>query len=430
MLSVRISRHGRVLGRARWTPLIALLVACGDTPMSGGGDAGGTGEPLGSTSTTPGDSTDGLDSSSGEPEPEPEPEPDEDDSCFAEQWRWVEALEPSRALAVAHGETTALLHTDGAGGELRLSTFDADGALVVQPMAVADGHRGDVAAGPDGEWWLLASAEDGDRLLRRSSDGAALVDHFVSPSNLHGGLATIAMTPDGDAVLGGSSAATTFGQTRLLRIGGDGTVHWEYAGVDDTVGEIVVDPDGTVFAMTILTKKEGADVSVVSLDPDGAERWSLLVGSHGGFGDERASPFGLGLDGNGGFVTLGAEPGAEIPVAPWNTPNVLTERYDGSGEPGWQTEAALTGADAMPTAGAITGVADVGFVAAVEGDGPTMVLLDFDGSPRCQRQLSEDLSIVSMVATSGDTVVVAGRDRGESLAGHTWVAQFRAVADR
>ena len=408
----------------RWAAVMGLCVACGGA--TGGDTAGGTGgeEQASSSgeagSTAPGETTEGLDSSSGEP--------DEDESCFDEEWSWSAELSSSHAVAIAHGEKTALLDTGG--GRVRLSAFDADGSLVFEPELVGNGYRGDVAAGPNDEWWLVTRADDGDHLLRRSSQGVALADHLVTPTNEPGGLWSIAVTPNGNAVLGGSVPDKTSGQTRLLGVDDDGTVQWEYDGFDDTVHEIEIDPDGTIFAMTIAVGIEGGDVSVLSLEPDGTFVWSFLAGSHGGFGDERMSPFGLGLDGNGGFVTVGAEPGARIRVAPWHTPNVLTERYDGAAQREWRTEAALTGTDALPMAGAVTRVGELGFVAVVNGSMPTLVLLDLDGTPRCQRRLSEELSIGSVVATSGDTVVVAGGKRDESGSSRTWVAQFRAFADR
>lgn len=408
------------------TVVLALLVGCDDAsePPSAEASTGQpeatSNEPAAVTSSSAPGTTDGPGDGTSESSSEDSSSGDSafggDEDCFAQQWSWTAGGSPSQALAIIdRGARTGLLDIDVEADAVRLWSLESDGALAFGPSVVGSGFRGDVAAGPDGEWWVVTAGAEGDLFGRHDSEGALIVEHVISAASQSSGLMTIAVAPDGTAVLGGSHDEGVTTQTRLLAVDGDGMIQWTYDGFDTAAHEIAIDREGAIVALTALTHLEGADVSVVGMSRDAALAWSFLAGSHGGFGDERASPFALAPNGAGGFVTLGSEP----------TAHALTENYDRAGTSIWRSETAVASAPVSPaTQGDITRIA-TGFVAILGNHAPTMLLLDEEGTLQCEHQLGSEYEAARLVSTSDDTVVLAGREQTDESVAHTWVAQYQ-----
>lgn len=403
-----------VRGVSRWIVSVASIsIACGEPSLPGesGSGSGGSGSE-GTTGTT--GEEESVGDSSGEPM---------DDSCFALEWEWVQP-EPSHGLAIARDEGVAILDVEEVGGTTRLVGLSLDGSVAFDPVVVGQQAGGGLDASPDGEWWVIARDTDTQWWLRRwSTTGDALGEAMVEVFPGGAGVAyDLAVPPDGGAMIGGTVDDLAFGRAELMRVADDGTALWEQLGSGNVTSRVLIDPAGTVYGMVSGVQVEGADTYLEAYDADGTPRWSQLIGSHGGFGDEHQSPFALDLDGEGGFVALGSE------RVSGGGPMFLgrVERLDSQGLPVWVADFELPVEGSFAHSGDVTRVGDLAYVAVAVGSRSTLLRTELDGTPRCIRQLGPEHLLHSLVAVDDEAVIGVGSVVVDGVS-TTRVARYRVV---
>lgn len=258
-------------------------------------------------------------------------------------------------------------------------------------------------------------------------------------------LAAVAVAPDGDLVVVGSSDGTLEDANAggidawAFRLAPDGETRWRTtvgSAGDDEANAVAVASDGTIYVAGSTSgdlagaHAGGDDAFVIALGPDGDERWRVQDGSSGDDALFAASPApddGVYVGGHSDGDVGGPNAGG------WDG---VVRRYDASGATLWSHRVAgeaderIYGLATTPEGGAV--VAGAGPEGPEDGaDVPVFVrALDADGGERWSYAFGparRDMGHPVAVAEDG-TVFVAATTEGEVASANTGVADAVLVA--
>lgn len=270
---------------------------------------------------------------------------------------WAVAVAPNGDVVIG-GYTQNFGAGDGDAWILRL---DKNGAVRWQKTCgggMWDEVEG-LAVSPDGDivaagWTRSFGEADHALLLRLDGDGNVKWQRIYGEKYAYYANA-VALTPDGDIVVAGSTNSPSRGGTTdvwVARLDPDGNIRWQkvYGGRDNDVAwAVAVAPNGDIVVAGGTTNFGAGyyDFWVLRLDPEGNLKWGKAYGK-----EDFDEAYSIAIAPDGGIIVGGVSEGDSFNDA-------LIMKLDGNGSVEWAKALGVEGYDNDATSLVITKDGDV-----------------------------------------------------------------------